>query len=219
MTPPRIAAVIFDCDGVLVDSETASFDLISEDLASYGLVMPRAELELTFLGGTMKNVWETARRLGAALPDDWVADFYERLYQRLAQGIDLIDGVMEVIEALDAAGIPYAVGSNGSDHKMQVTLGQHPLLMRRLEGRLFSGQTLGCPKPDPGLFLHAAKFLGIDPAACAVIDDSVPGCQAAMRAGMQGYGFAEHDDGVRLAETGVRVFHKMAEFPGLIGLR
>ncbi|HSF62764.1 MAG TPA: HAD family phosphatase [Paracoccaceae bacterium] len=216
MTP---RAILFDCDGVLVDSETLTFDLLAGDLARHGLPLSHAEMEARFLGGTIRGLWQTARDLGATLPDDWVDDFYERLYAHLARGTPLIDGVESLLDRLDAAGIPYAVGSNGAPRKMQVTLGQHPRVMARLQGRLFSGQALGCPKPDPGLWLHCAAHLGVDPADCVVVDDSPAGCTAAARAGMRCLGLAEHDDGARLAATGATVIRSLAQVPALIGLQ
>ena len=212
------AAVIFDCDGVLVDSEPAAFGLLQEDLARHGLPLSRPEAEAHFLGGTLPGAVVTARALGARLPPDWLEDFTDRLLARLAAGTPLIPHVVAVIEALEAAGIPYAVGSNGSDHKMQVTLGQHPALMARLEGRLFSGQSLGAPKPAPDLYLHAARALGVPPARCAVIEDSPTGARAARAAGMTCFGFAPHGDPGPLAAEGARTFSDMRELPGLLGL-
>ncbi len=217
MTPP-IRAVLFDCDGVLVDSEGLTFDLLAEDLAGHGLKMPRAEMEVQFLGGTMRGLYDKARVLGADLPESWVGDFYEKLYARLEQGTDLIDGVSDVLDRLDAAGIRYAVGSNGSDRKMGITLGQHPGVMARFQGHLYSGQTLGCPKPDPGLWLHAAAALGVDPAACVVVDDSPTGCLGAQRAGIRCLGLAEHDDGTALAAVGAEVIRSLRDIPGRLGL-
>ena len=215
MTP---RAVIFDCDGVLVDSEPAAFDLLAEDLAAHGLVLPRAEMERIFIGGTIAGVHAKARSLGARLPDGWVAGFYERLYARLAEGTPLVPGVLDLLDALDAAGIPYAVGSNGSDRKMQVTLGQHPGLLDRFRDRLFSGQTLGAPKPAPDLYLHAARALGQPPAACAVIEDSPTGVRAAAAAGIRCFGYAPHGDGAALAAEGATVFQSMADLQHLLGL-
>jgi HAD superfamily hydrolase (TIGR01509 family) len=215
MTP---RAVIFDCDGVLVDSEPAAFDLLAEDLAAHGLVLPRAEMERIFIGGTIAGVHVKARSLGATLPNGWVAEFYERLYARLARGTPLVPGVLHLLDTLDAAGIPYAVGSNGSDRKMQVTLGQHPGLLDRFRDRLFSGQTLGAPKPAPDLYLHAARALGQPPAACAVIEDSPTGARAAAAAGIACFGFAPHGGGAALAAEGAILFRSMADLPRLLGL-
>jgi HAD superfamily hydrolase (TIGR01509 family) len=214
----RFDAVILDCDGVLVDSEPAAFALLADDLARHGLTLTHDRLERDFLGGTMFDVFARARALGAALPDSWVSDFYERLYARLAQGTPLVHGVEAVLDALDRAGIPYAVGSNGTDRKMLVTLGQHPDVLARLHGRLFSGQTLGAPKPAPDLFLHAAAALGAAPDRCAVVEDSHPGARAARAAGMACFGFAVQGDGAALAAAGATVFHRMTDLPALLGL-
>lgn len=214
----RFAAVLFDCDGVLVDSEPTAFALLGEDLAQAGLPMSHPEMERLFIGGTIVGVARRATELGADLPEGWVADFYERLYARLAAGTDLVPGIEDVMDRLDAAGIPYAVGSNGTSRKMQVTLGQHPAIWARLQGRLFSGQELGCPKPDPGLYLHAAAALGADPKRCAVIEDSATGAKAAKAAGMACFGYAAGGTGGALAAEGATVFSSMHDLPGLLGL-
>lgn len=212
------AAVIFDCDGVVVDSETIAFDLLAGDLARHGLPLDRPEMERHFIGGTVSGLWQKARAMGASLPDDWVDAFYERLYARLALGTPLIAGITRLLDRLDAAAIAYAIGSNGTPRKMQVTLGQHPETLARFRGRIFSGQALGRPKPDPMVYLHAAGALGAPPHACVVIDDSPTGCIAAVRAGMTCFGFAPHGDGAALAAEGARPFHHMNELPALIGL-
>lgn len=216
MIPPK--AVIFDCDGVIVDSEPPAFEMLAEDFGLYGLTMTPAEIAETFIGGTVAGLATQARAMGAALPADWVEDFYDRLYDRLAQGTPMIPGITAVFDRLDAAGILYAVGSNGSPQKMQITIGQHPALMTRLKGRLFSGQELGAPKPAPDVFLHAARALGVTPSDCVVVDDSTTGCKGGIAAGMACLGFAAHDDGAKLKALGVSVFHNMADLPRLLGL-
>lgn len=215
MTP---AAVLFDCDGVLVDSEPITLALLREEFLARGLDMPPGEMQARFVGGTIKSVAETARDLGVNLPDDWVGRFYDRLFARLAEGTPLIPGIEFVLDRLDAAGIPFAVGSNGTVEKMTITLSQHPGVWHRVRDRLYSGQDLGCPKPDPGLYLHAARALGAAPGFCVVIDDTAPGCQAGVTAGMRTLGFAAHDDGAALVETGAEVFRTMADLPDLLGL-
>jgi HAD superfamily hydrolase (TIGR01509 family) len=210
--------VIFDCDGVLVDSETITDAMLVADFAAHGLHLTAPEVSALFVGGTMRAVGEKARELGANLPPDWVEGFYTRMYARLAEGTPLIDGILEVFEKLDAVGIPYRVCSNGSDEKMAITLGQHPQLWRRLEGKLFSAHAHGTAKPDPGLLLLAAKDAGAAPERAVMVDDSPVGCIAAGRAGMRALGFAGHTDGARLRAVGAEVFHHMAELPGLLGV-
>ncbi|MCU0900708.1 MAG: HAD-IA family hydrolase [Cypionkella sp.] len=216
MTPK---AVLFDCDGVIVDSEGMTFDLLAIDFAEHGLHLPVATIARDFIGGTMTEVARRARAAGADLPQDWVERFYQRLYAHLAKGTPLIPGILTVLDALDAAGIRYAMGSNGSDEKMQITLGQHPGLIARFRGHLYSGQTLGRPKPAPDLYLHAASRLGVSTADCVVVEDSPTGAQAARAAGMRCLGYAAHTPAERLAAVGAEPFFAMSDLPHLIGLR
>jgi HAD superfamily hydrolase (TIGR01509 family) len=214
--PPN--AVIFDCDGVVVDSEEMTFDLLVDEFAQHGLILTRDVIARDYIGGTMADVANRARASGARLPDDWVTRFYDRLYAHLAKGTRLIPGILDVLDALDAHGIPYAIGSNGSDAKMQITLGQHPGLIARFSGHLYSGQTLGRPKPAPDLYLHAAKALNAEPARCVVIEDSPTGARAARAAGMRCLGYAAHTPAERLIAEGAEPFHAMAALPGLLNL-
>jgi HAD superfamily hydrolase (TIGR01509 family) len=215
MTPK---AVIFDCDGVVVDSEGPTFVLLGEDLARHGLPLSVPEMESLFLGGTVAGAFTKARAMGATLPDDWVADFYERLYARLGEGTPLIPHILTVLDALDAAGIPYAIGSNGSARKMEVTLGQHTGLTARFKGHIYSAYSVAAPKPAPDLYLHAARALGVAPADCVVVEDSAAGAEAASRAGIRCMGYAPHAAGDGLRAAGATVFTDMADLPALLGL-
>lgn len=215
MTPK---AVIFDCDGVVIDSEEMLFDLLSADLATYGLMLTTDQLHTRFVGGTLEGISKTCRSLGADLPDTWVTDFYEQVYSALRNDAPLVPGILNVLNALDTAKIPYAMGSNGSDEKMQITLGQHAGLRERFQGRIFSGQSLGKPKPAPDLFLHAAKALNTAPADCIVIEDSPTGAQAARAAGMRCMGYAPHGNAAALSGVGAIIFSDMNDLPTLLGL-
>ncbi|THD85338.1 HAD family phosphatase [Aliigemmobacter aestuarii] len=215
MTPE---AILFDCDGVLVDSEPAAFALLAEDLARAGLVLSHAEMEAQFLGGTIRGLHMKARALGADLADDWPDDFYDRLYARLAEGTPLFDGVEALLDRLDKAGIAYAVGSNGAPRKMEITLGQHPSVYARLRGVLFSGQEIGAPKPAPDLYLTAARALGVDPARCVVVEDSPTGVRAGRAAGMRCFGFAPNGNFARLEAEGAEPLRAMADLPARIGI-
>jgi HAD superfamily hydrolase (TIGR01509 family) len=217
MTPK---AVIFDCDGVVVDSEPMTFELLADDFASHGLPLSVEVIARDFIGGTMTDVAARARAAGADLPETWVETFYQRLYAHLAAGTPLIPGILGVLDALEAAGIPFAMGSNGSDEKMQITLGQHPGLLAHFQGHLYSGQTLGAPKPAPDLYLHAARQLGVAPTECVVIEDSVPGTIAGIAAGMRVLSYCgdPHGDREGLAAAGGELFDDMRDLSGLIGL-
>lgn len=218
MTHPQ--AVLFDCDGVIVDSEGPSFLLFVEELAKHGLPLTLEEFETRFVGGTVEMVAERARAAGAQLPRGWVARFYERMYAMLAAGVPLVDGVTWVLDRLDAAGIPFAMGSNGSMEKMQITLGQHGLMGRFRV--VLSGQEIGAPKPAPDVYLQAARACDADPAACVVIEDSANGAKAGLAAGMRVLGYAEHGaetpSALALTALGVPLFHRMTDLPGLLGL-
>lgn len=211
-------AVIFDCDGVVVDSEEMTFDLLVEEFAEHGLPLTRADIARDYIGGTMANVADRARAAGARLPTDWVENFYRRLYRHLGQGTPLVPGIIGVLDALDRSNVPYAIGSNGSDEKMVVTLGQHPGLIDRFHGHVYSGQTLGKPKPAPDLYLHAASRLDATPATTIVIEDSPTGARAARAAGMRCFGYAAQTPADRLANEGAIPFFDMAELPNLLEL-
>ena len=142
-------AVIFDCDGVLVDSEPITNDILHENLNANGLTIAHDQIEDMFVGGTIAGVGETAREMGARLPDDWVSQIYDAIYARLREGTPPIAGVQAVLDALDARNIPYAVGSNGSLEKMEITLGQNGL-WHRFEGRMFSAHVHGVSHPGNG---------------------------------------------------------------------
>ncbi len=207
--------VIFDCDGVLVDSEVISNQVIVDNLAGYGLHLALSDCMSMFVGGTMSGVRNKAREMGADLPDDWTEQIYAEIYARLREGTPLIDGIPELLAQLDVSGIPYCVASNGRPEKMQITLGQNGL-WERFSKVVFSAHVLGSAKPDPALFLTAAQHF--DAQSPVVIEDSENGVTAAIRANMRCLAYAAHDDGARLAALGGEVFTDMSHVPRLLGL-
>lgn len=212
--PPK--AVIFDCDGVVVDTEPATLLLLQQDFAERGLSLTLDDLNRDFVGSVMAEVGSRARVLGADIPEDWVERFYARLYEHLAQGVALVPGILTVLDRLDAAGIPYAIGSNGSPEKMLVTLGQFPGLTQRFRAVL-SGQADTLPKPAPDLYLAAARALHTAPADCVVIEDSPTGARAARAAGIRCFGYAPEGNPA-LAQEGAVLFTDMATLPALLEL-
>jgi HAD superfamily hydrolase (TIGR01509 family) len=204
-----IELVIFDCDGVLVDSEVIGNTIMAESLSAHGLQVSLAECMDMFVGATMAGVKVKAEGLGAVLPDDWVAQIYVDIYARLRAGCPLVEGVVDVLDALDAAGIPYCVASNGSREKMGITLGQNGIL-QRFGDRVYSAQELNTAKPAPELFLHAAQ--GLSPARCVVIEDSLNGIHGAEAAGMRCFAYAPEGGNV----AGATPFKSMAALPALL---
>jgi HAD superfamily hydrolase (TIGR01509 family) len=209
--------VIFDCDGVLVDSETVSNRVLAENLARHGLALTLAECMATFVGKSDSGVRDTARVMGADLPADWIDRVNAETYAALRQGVDVIAGIPALLDALDAAGIPYCVASNGSDEKMDITLGATGLAAR-LEGRRYSAHALGVSKPDPDLFLIAASRNGADPSRCLVIEDSPSGAIAARRAGMACLGYVPEGHEDRLTAEGATIIRHMDAVAPHIGL-
>ncbi|MGW7293330.1 HAD family hydrolase [Streptomyces xiamenensis] len=182
-----IELVIFDCDGVLVDSEPLALRVCVELGAELGWPLTEREIVDRFLGRSERSVSaQVAERLGEEAAARWSA-----LYRsRLAAAIDAeLLPVPGVIEALDAIVLPRCIASSGSHEKMRRTLGRTGL-WERFEGRIFSASEVARGKPEPDLFLHAAQRLGVEPARCAVVEDSQYGVRAARAAGMRSFGYA-----------------------------
>ena len=209
--------ILFDCDGVLVDSEGPSNIVLAKNLSGYGLPMTPKDCEAHFIGGTMAMVGEKAREMGAQLPDNWIDEIYAQIYARLTEGVDVIEGIPKVLDRLEALGIPFCVCSNGSEEKMTITLGQTGL-WDRFDGAIYSAHTLGVAKPDPDLYLIAAERHGVDPAHCVVVEDSLAGVTAAIRAGMRCLAYVAQGDGVRLSDEGAEIIRHMSEIPERLGL-
>jgi HAD superfamily hydrolase (TIGR01509 family) len=215
----NVEAVLFDCDGVIVDSEAVGVAHFIRELEALGLGMSHAQVVELFVGKTLPGAARTLRAAGHPIPEDWHRGVYDRLYDTLAEGTPLIRGVEMALDALDAAGVRYAVGSNGEMRKMETTLPQHPRVWRRVKDHLYSAQALGAPKPDPAIYLHAAAALGVAPGACVVIDDSPSGCEAGVAGGFRTLGFATGLHGAEeLEAVGAEVFTDMGALPGLIGI-
>ena len=209
--------VIFDCDGVLVDTEELFNQALIEDLKDYGLSLTLEQCMGLFLGGTIPGVKVKAEELGAMLPDTWVEDFYVKAYDRLRESAEPIAGIKDVLDRIEDTGIPYCVASNGRVQKMEITLGRTGML-DRFKDVMFSAQAMGTAKPAPELFLAAAATFEVLPVDCVVIEDSLTGVLAAKRAGMKCFGYSPHGDGDNLVAEGAILFDSMAQLPALLGL-
>jgi HAD superfamily hydrolase (TIGR01509 family) len=208
-------SVIFDCDGVLVDTETISNRVVARLLTEAGLPTTFEQCLDSYRGRSMASVMELAtERHGGPLPADIPDRYYAAVKVEFERELEAVPGV---VAALDRIALPSCVASSGPHHKMAVTL-RRTGLWERFEGRIFSATEVARGKPAPDLFLHAAEQMGFDPAATAVVEDSVPGVEAARAAGMRALAFARHDsaEAELLAAAGGELFDDMAELPGLL---
>lgn len=215
--PPSL--VIFDCDGVLVDTEQLANRLLARVLTEEGFPVTYEESRRLFVGKTMDAVSaHVVAETGRPMRADWVDYIRDETLKAFAGGIEAIPGVRQVLETLQAHDVHYCVASSGRFEKMRFTLGSSGLLPL-VEDVLFSAEQVGRSKPWPDLFLFAAKAMGHTPASCVVIEDSVPGVQAAVAAAMPVLGYAgdPHTDAEGLKSEGAHVFHNMSDLMRLLG--
>jgi HAD superfamily hydrolase (TIGR01509 family) len=210
--------VIFDCDGVLVDSERLSIRLDHELLAQLGWPLDEQEIIDRWVGRTEAAMRaEIEEHLGRDVGAEWTA-FGERYVRAFADELEPVDGVAEAVGTIQATGVATCVASSGGIDKIRRNLAKTGLL-DRFDGRLFSGDDIEHGKPAPDLFLHAAAEMGAEPARTAVIEDSVHGVAAGLAAGMTVFGYT---GGVttaeRLTRDGVVLFGDMRELPALIAI-
>jgi len=208
----RLDLVIFDCDGVLVDSERLAVRTEAQILAGLGWPLTEADIVERFVGRSAAYMHqEIERRLGRSV--DWDTEFEPRYREVFERELVAVPGI---VEALDAISTPVCVASSGSHDKMRFTLGRTGLF-DRFDGRIFSADQVAHGKPAPDVFLFAADRMDASPDRCAVVEDSVSGVAAGLSAGMVVFAFA---GGVTSAEMlsreGAVVFEDMRELPALI---
>jgi HAD superfamily hydrolase (TIGR01509 family) len=206
--------VIFDCDGVLVESEPIAIRLDVELLAQFGMRLSEADVVARYVGRSPSVMrGEIEEHLGHPLPDDWQQAHEQRFTEAYEAELEPVSGITQALEQIPQA---TCVASSSEPesliHKLKLT-GLHD----RFAGRIFSAVEVRNGKPAPDLFLYAAERMGIPPARCAVVEDSVYGVQAARAAGMEAFAYA---GGVTSAEVlrgpQTTVFHDMRDLPALL---
>lgn len=200
--------VIFDCDGVLVDSEGPLGEVVANDLRGRGFDITPQEFHDRFVGGVMPDVAKRLIAAGADLPPSWVDDMYDAIFRRMSDGVPVTDGIHDLLDWLDDQGTKISVASNGPMGKMERSLGPSGLF-DRLKGRIFSAHDHGTSKPEPGLLLLAAQAAGVAPERAVMVDDSPVGAWAARDAGMQFFGYVEHGNHAKMKNEGVALVHSM----------
>ncbi|MEQ9406274.1 MAG: HAD-IA family hydrolase [Fuerstiella sp.] len=189
----EIRAVIFDCDGTLVDSETLSLSVLIEHVAELGLQISHAEAMQRFAGNELAVVVrEIEERLGGSLPDDFLHSFRSRQIAVLQKQLRACEGADDLLTALQ---LPFCVASNAPISKIEVCLQTTQLDRHFCTSRIFSAYEIEKWKPEPDLFLKAAAEMEIAPEHCAVVEDSLFGIKAGLAAGMQVFAYRAHGHG------------------------
>jgi HAD superfamily hydrolase (TIGR01509 family) len=205
--------VIFDCDGVLVDSEPLSNGTFVKMLGEAGFPISYEEGVERFVGKSISTcIHEVELDMGRKLPASFLSTFREITFELFKKELQQVTGIREVLTNL-----PYesCVASSGPHEKIKLTLGITDLYPF-FEGKIFSASDVERGKPFPDLFLHAASSMGYDPESCIVVEDAVPGVHAARSAGMRVLGYAERASATRLSEAGALTFTRMDELIELL---
>ncbi|MFI5572156.1 HAD family hydrolase [Streptomyces sp. NPDC051740] len=212
----RYDLVLFDNDGVLVDSEPISNRLLAAYLTDLGHPTSYEDSIRDYMGSAMHRVHDLVEeRTGQRLPADFDDVFHARVFAAFERELKPVVGAMDVLEKLTADGVPYCVASSGSHERIRV--GHRTTGLDRWfdDERIFSSQDVGRGKPAPDLFLYAAERMGVAPERCVVVEDSPLGVQAAVAAGMDVYGFTAMTPAGKLSgATGL--FEDMRELTALL---
>ena len=210
--------VIFDCDGVIVDSEPISNRILAEDFSVRGWPMTGEEAEHLFIGTTLAEIQPRAEaHMGSKLPDGWREQIRARIVDAMLHEAVPVPGAVEALHAVSALGLPWRVASNSSHEELRAKFARLQLTAI-VDGRVHSHRDVPRPKPAPDLFLAAAAAEGVSPEECLVVEDSVAGATAARAAGMDCLGLDRTGDGAALRVVGAAPFSSMTELPGLIAL-
>jgi HAD superfamily hydrolase (TIGR01509 family) len=206
--------VIFDCDGVLVDSERLSHQVLVDMLAERGVVIGFDEAVQRFIGLSIAGgITQLRELLGGQLPEGFLPEMGRRTKAAFEAGLTCVPGIEAVLDALLQ---PCCVASNGNHAKVNFTLG-HTGLAARFVGRIFTADDVAHPKPAPDLFLHAARSLGVAPEHTTLFEDTPTGIKAAKAAGMRAIGYAAMTPADRLQAAGADVvLHRMVDLHALL---
>ncbi|MFF9869844.1 MULTISPECIES: HAD family hydrolase [unclassified Streptomyces] len=212
----RYELVIFDNDGVLVDSEPLSNTILAGYLTELGHPTSYEDSLRDYMGAAVHRVHDLVlERTGQRLPEDFDATFHARVFAAFERQLEAVAGVTEVLGKLVADGVPYCVASSGSHERIRVGHRKTGLDLWFRDSNVFSAQDVGRGKPAPDLFLYAAERMGVAPERCVVIEDSPLGVQAALAAGMDVYGFTAMTSAEKLAGAH-GYFDDMAALPALL---
>ncbi|MFF2133624.1 HAD family hydrolase [Streptomyces olivochromogenes] len=212
----RYDLVIFDNDGVLVDSEPISNTILAAYLTELGHPTSYEESIRDYMGSAMHRIHELVQeRSGQRLPEEFDDVFHGRVFAAFERELQPVPGAVQLLEKLAADEVPYCVASSGSHERIRVGHRKTGLDRWFDEGRVFSSQDVGRGKPAPDLFLYAAERMGVAPERCVVVEDSPLGVRAANAAGMDVYGFTAMTPAAKLTGA-TQLFSELGELADLL---
>lgn len=207
--------IIFDCDGVLVDSETISAKIFQKMAAELGFNLNFKTAVENFAGTSMtENLKFIENNIKGSLPEGFEQDFRNRTFEAFKTDLKPIYGIHDLI---DKVKVPFCVASSGPVSKIRLNLTTTNLI-DKFEGRIFSSYDIKSWKPEPGIFLHAAKEMGFTPEECIVIEDSQAGVKAAVSGGFRVFALGNKKDQKAFEELGASVFFGMRELESILKL-
>ncbi len=209
----KYKCIIFDCDGVLVDSEEISISVLVEMASELGAKFEKEHALETFAGASLDSCFEEIkRRTQKELPHFFEKEFRKRTFQAFKEELKPIPGIHQLLKSVQ---VPYCVASNGPLEKTTLNLTTTGLI-EQFENRIFSAYELKKWKPDPALFLYAAKSMGFSPSECVVIEDSKAGFQAAKSGGFDSYILTKSKNKMAFEEFGANTFSHMNQLLELL---
>jgi HAD superfamily hydrolase (TIGR01509 family) len=218
-TVEDLQLVIFDCDGVLVDSEVISNEVLARALTREGLPTTLPEARRDYQGLLLADIRASAEgKLGRELPEDWLERYERERAEAFHRELGPVPGAAEVVQSISAAGVSVCVASQGKLEKTLLSLSLTGLRHLFPRDALFSAYSVTRGKPHPDLFLHAAATMNAKPSRCVVVEDSPSGVTAAVSAGMRVFGYATDSDELALREAGAEILRSLQELPALLGV-
>jgi HAD superfamily hydrolase (TIGR01509 family) len=209
--------VIFDCDGVLVDSEPVSNAVLAAALRNSGVFTTAEESLARYRGKQLQDITEEVKASsGVVLSEVFWARFERDRARAFEAGLLPVPGAAATVAAVKAAGIAVCVASQGKRAKTELTLGLTGLRALFADDAIFSAYDVGRGKPHPDLFLHAADVMGSPADSCVVVEDTTIGIRAALAAGMTAIGLAEGQEAIVMAQLGATTIRSLPELPPLL---
>ncbi len=209
----KYKCIVFDCDGVLVDTEEISISTLVEMGNVLGANIDFEFAIVNFLGKSLEYCFDCiSEKSGKALPESFEAEYRATTFKRFREELKPIEGIHSLLDKLD---VPFCVASNGPLDKMKLNL-ETTNLKDKFEGKMFSAYQINKFKPDPALFIHAAATLGFKPEECAVVEDSDVGVKAGVKGGFDVFGFANDRSEALLKKEGAKLFYHMDDLYSLL---